>query len=63
MKKTTRKKPGPKPTGKGETVGVRILPDLMKALDKHVARTGSASRPAAIRDIVADRLKAEGLLK
>jgi hypothetical protein len=60
---TKSKKMGrPVTTGKGELIGVRILPDLMAALDKHVADTEAASRPDAIRAIVSAHLKRKGLL-
>jgi metal-responsive CopG/Arc/MetJ family transcriptional regulator len=62
MKKTEKMKPGPKPTGKGELIGVRILPDLLTALDKQVTATGAESRAAAIREILAGYLKRKGLL-
>ena len=62
MKKTEKKKPGPKPTGKGELVGVRLLPDLLGALDKHQNATGAVSRAAIIRQVLTDFLKRKGLL-
>lgn len=58
----TRKKRGPKPTGKGTLVGVRIQPDLLEALDDYrrgmssvldAIEAGPAmSRPDAIRFIL-----------
>ena len=62
MKKPVRQKPGPKPTGKGELIGVRLLPDLLAGLDKHVAATGAESRPAAVRQVLVDFLKRKGLI-
>lgn len=62
MKKVERKKPGPKPTGKGELVGVRLLPDLLGAVDKHQEATGAESRAAAIRQVLTDFFKRKGLL-
>ena len=62
MKKLERQKPGPKPTGKGEQVVVRIQPDMMGALDKHVEATGAESRAAAIREVLAGYFKRKGLL-
>jgi hypothetical protein len=62
MKKVERQKPGPKPTGKGEPVMVRILPDLLAAIDQHAKNTGVESRAAVIREIVAGYLKRKGLL-
>jgi metal-responsive CopG/Arc/MetJ family transcriptional regulator len=49
-------------TGRGEQVNVRLLPDLLNALDKQVAATGAESRAAAIREILASYLKRKGLL-
>ncbi len=62
VEKKQREKPGPKPTGKGELVGVRIQPDLMAALDKHVAATGAESRAAAIREVLTGYFRRKGLL-
>ncbi len=62
MKKIEKKKPGPKPTGKGELIGVRLLPDLLAAVDNHQVAIGAASRPEAIRQILTDYLKRRGLL-
>ncbi|WP_415019787.1 ribbon-helix-helix protein, CopG family [Aestuariivirga sp.] len=62
MKNVERKRPGPKPTGKGEQVVVRIQPDLMSALDKHVEATGAESRAAAIREVLVGYLRRKGLL-
>ena len=64
MKKTTEKRPRgrPKTTGRGELIGLRLLPDLLSGLDKHVAATGAESRPAAIRQVLADYLKRKGLI-
>jgi metal-responsive CopG/Arc/MetJ family transcriptional regulator len=62
MKKVEKMKPGPKPTGKGEQVVVRIQPDLMAALDKQVAATDAESRAAAIREILAGYFKRKGFI-
>jgi metal-responsive CopG/Arc/MetJ family transcriptional regulator len=62
MKKVEKSKPGPKPTGKGEQVNVRLLPDLLMALDMQVTATGAESRAAAIREIMSGYLKRKGLL-
>ena len=62
MKKVERKKPGPKPTGKGQLLAVRLQPDLMAALDKHQEATGAGSRAAAIRQVLADFFRRKGLL-
>jgi metal-responsive CopG/Arc/MetJ family transcriptional regulator len=63
MKKVEKKKPGPKPTGKGELIGVRLQPDLLDALDKHVKNTNAGSRADAMRKMAGDVLKRYGLLK
>lgn len=45
----TRKR-GPKPTGKGEPVLVRLQPDLLEALDRFIAgQQPGMSRPQAMR--------------
>jgi hypothetical protein len=52
------KKRGPKPTGKGELVGVRLQPDQLAALDRWIeSQSGDLSRPAAIRAILASALE------
>jgi hypothetical protein len=54
---TTRKRRGPKPTGKGVNIGVRLQPDRLAALDAWIAsQPKPLSRPEAIR-----RLTARGL--
>ena len=62
MTKIEKKKPGPKPTGRGEQVNVRLLPDLLSAVDKHQAAMGAESRAAAIRQVLTDFFKRKGLL-
>jgi hypothetical protein len=63
MEKIARKKPGPKPTGKGELIGVRLLPELLTPLDTWAAgQDGSPSRPEAIRRILMEHLKRRGLM-
>ncbi|MEI9417581.1 ribbon-helix-helix protein, CopG family [Mesorhizobium sp. Cs1321R2N1] len=45
-----KKKRGPKPTGIGAPVMVRLHPDLLEALDRFIAESGSdLSRPEALR--------------
>lgn len=61
-KKVERKKPGPKPTGKGELLAVRLQPDLLSSLDKHQEATGAESRAAAIRQVLTDFFKRKGVL-
>ena len=46
-----RTSPGPLPTGKGTLVGVRLQPDLLKALDRW-AKLNAVSRPEAIRRLI-----------
>lgn len=52
----------PVTTGKGELIGVRLLPDLLGAVDKHQIVTGATSRPETIRQILTDYLKRRGIL-
>ena len=47
----TKKRRGPLPTGKGTLVGVRLQPDLLKALDGW-AKLSNISRPEAIRRLI-----------
>lgn len=53
------KKRGPKPTGIGTLIGVRMLPDLLAALDDWIARQTDPkpSRPEAARRILWDVLR------
>jgi hypothetical protein len=53
------KKRGPKPTGKGTLIGVRLLPGLLRPLDEWIANQPDPkpSRPEAIRRILQERLK------
>ena len=56
-KSKLRKKPGPKPTGKGTQVQVRLQPAILAALDKFIKEEGGdMSRPEAIRLILTDSL-------
>lgn len=56
-----RKKPGPKPTGKGKQIVVRMQPDNLTALDKFIAdESDSPSRPEAVRRILNDWLVGHG---
>lgn len=62
--KKPRAKPGPKPTGKGEPILVRMLPELLEPLDRWADEQGEEiSRPEAIRRIVTDHLGRRGYLK
>ena len=50
---STKKRGRPKTTGKGELIGVRILPPLLKELDAWIAgQDPQPSRPEAIRKFV-----------
>ncbi len=61
MEKIARKKPGPKATGKGELIGVRLLPELMTPLDGWIAQQDDApSRPEAMRRILTGYFKRRG---
>jgi len=54
-----QKRRGPKPTGKGEPVQVRMLPDLLASLDAWIEKQPSPkpSRPEAVRRLLWDALK------
>jgi hypothetical protein len=57
-----KKRRGPKPTGKGHMIGVRVQPPLMKSLDRFIKKQpGTPSRPEAIRMILTDALTSYGL--
>jgi hypothetical protein len=62
---TQKKKRGPKPTGKGTLVGVRVLPNLLSALDTWIAAQPDPkpTRPEAIRYALRDWLISQGVLK
>ncbi len=63
MEERPRKKPGPKPTGVGELIGVRLLPELLAPLDAWAAdQEGQPSRPEAIRRILAEHFRRRGLV-
>lgn len=53
------KKRGPKPTGVGTLIGVRILPDLLTALDEWIAgqEEPKPTRPEAVRRILRAALR------
>ena len=58
-----KKKMGrPVTTGKGELVGVRLLPNLLGAVDKYQELVEAESRPEAIRHAVTETLKRRGIL-
>lgn len=56
---TQKRRRGPKPTGKGQTIGVRIHPPLLAALDAFIDAQPDPkpSRPEAIRQILKERLE------
>jgi hypothetical protein len=58
-KRITQKKRGRPATGKGELIGVRLLPPLLDGLDAMIAQSKSPddSRPEAIRRILTAHLK------
>jgi len=49
----------PKTTGKGLLIGVRMLPDLLSALDEWIERQAEPkpTRPEAVRRIVWDAVR------
>jgi len=54
-----RKRRGPKPTGKGVNVGVRLQPEMLARLDAWIAKQPrKVSRPEAIRAFIAGGLVA-----
>ena len=53
----TQKRRGPKPTGKGLLLGVRLHPPFLKALDAWIAKNDPGlTRPEAIRRLVSQAL-------
>ena len=52
----SRKKPGPKPTGKGTLLGVRVHEPMLTQIDKWAKQNGGLSRPEAIRQMITDYL-------
>ena len=59
---TEKKKRGPKPTGVGQLVGVRLQPDDLAALDAMIAASDDPkpTRPEAIRRVLVKALHVEG---
>lgn len=48
-----QKRRGPKPTGKGQLLGVRLQPPMLKKLDAWIdSQSEDVSRPEAIRQLV-----------
>lgn len=58
---TGKKRRGPpRTTGKGITIGARLQPDLLSALDRYIAQHGGTlTRAGAIRAIIAEHLGAK----
>jgi metal-responsive CopG/Arc/MetJ family transcriptional regulator len=56
-------KRGPKPTGKGTPVMVRLQPDMLAGVDQFIAEHDDISRPEAIRLIIRDWLTRHQVLK
>ena len=59
---TEKKKRGPKPTGKGKVIGVRLQPKLLSAIDSWRKKENVEKRPEAIRQILTDHLIAAGIM-
>ncbi len=64
---SSKKKPGPKPTGKGQLIGLRLQPTVLAALDAFAVAAEEhgpdPSRPQAIRAILSEWLATHGFLK
>jgi hypothetical protein len=60
-----KKRRGPKPTGQGVPIQVRLQPDSLLPLDAWIADKPDPkpSRPEAIREALTEHLKAKGYLK
>lgn len=58
-----KKKRGPAPTGKGQTIGVRMHDDLLEPIDAYAKSIGEGSRPEAIRRILKDWLVQQGFIQ
>lgn len=59
-----KKRRGPKPTGKGTQIGVRLLPGLLAPLDRWIAaQPERMSRPEAIRYALRDWLISQEVIK
>lgn len=54
----TKKRRGPKPTGWGTLIGVRVRPELLDWIDAKRAHTAQ-TRPDFMRDLLDDCMKAE----
>jgi len=60
MQETIQKKRrGPKPTGKGEQIQVRLQPELLNSLDEYISTFDDPklTRPEAIRRILTEKLR------
>lgn len=56
----TKKRRGPKPTGLGTLVGVRLQPHDLAALDAAMAEIPAETRPEALRIILREWLAGRG---
>lgn len=61
---SAKKRGRPKTTGTGQTVGVRLLPDLIADIDRFEAEEcPGVGRPEAIRRLVIEALEKLGIRK
>jgi metal-responsive CopG/Arc/MetJ family transcriptional regulator len=56
-------KRGPKPTGKGTPIQVRLQPDMLAGVDQFIAEHDDISRPEAVRLIIRDWMTKHQVLK
>lgn len=60
-KTVVSRKRGPKPTGKGLPIVVRLQPDLLSALDGYIqSMDPDATRPEAVRRALSEWLEERG---
>jgi hypothetical protein len=58
-----QKRRGPAPTGKGTPIQVRMLPDLLSAVDAYRQDQATLrTRPEAVRALISDALTGAGYL-
>lgn len=65
IRDNTKRRGRPVTTGKGQLIGVRLLPPVLDPLDAWIEAhpDPKPSRPEAIREALAEHLKAKGYLK
>jgi hypothetical protein len=65
IKDNTKKRGRPVTTGTGKLIGVRLLPDLLKPLDRYIKEEcpKGTSRPEALRTAFRDWATSMGYLK